>query len=177
MVKESLNVWRDLGHLSAVGFGSGLSPVAPGTVGSLAALVVGLPFLFASPLGFAVATAILTVVSVPIAGRTATALGVHDHPSIVIDEWAGLWLALVSYLFLSTAASQTGGSQAPAPIVNLCKYGLLTFVWFRFFDIVKPWPISLLDRHMRGGLGIVMDDLAAGLAAGLCAYFCFRLIQ
>ena len=77
----------------------------------------------------------------------AEQLGVHDHGGIVWDEFVGLWVAMA---FL------------PVSPVSL----VLGFSLFRFFDIVKPWPISWLDKNISGGLGIMIDDIAAGLAAG-----------
>ena len=135
--------------LLAFGFGSGLSPKAPGTMGTIAAipfwlLLVQLPQI---PYIFSVATAAL--IGISICGVAADRLGVHDHGGIVWDEFVGLWIAMA---FL------------PPTYVSLA----LGFVLFRLFDIIKPWPISWLDKHVGGGLGIMIDDVVAGLAAGVC---------
>jgi phosphatidylglycerophosphatase A len=134
--------------LVALGFGSGLLPVAPGTAGTLAAVPLYL-LLQDLPLG-----AYLTVVLVSlfggilVCGYTAARLGVHDHPAIVWDE-------VVGYLVTMTAA--------PAGWPWLAA----GFVLFRLFDILKPWPIGWLDRRVHGGTGIMLDDVIAGVFAAV----------
>lgn len=146
-------------HLLAFGLGTGLSPKAPGTVGTL----LGLPLWWLlAPLGpvvYAIAVAALIVVGIWICDRSAKMLGLHDCPGIVLDEVAG---------FLVTAAPLL-------PAFGLWPWpewtGLLAaFALFRLFDIWKPWPIRVLDEKVHGGLGIMLDDLVAGLyaAALLC---------
>jgi phosphatidylglycerophosphatase A len=130
----------------ATGLGSGLSPRAPGTVGSLAAL---LPWLLLSQLS--VPVYLLVVALVFALGTWASnwviaRTGVHDPGAVVIDEWVGLWIALLLV-------------PEGWPWV-LC--GLLAF---RFFDILKPWPIGWADRRIKGGLGVMVDDVIAGLFA------------
>lgn len=133
-------------HLLAAGFGTGLAPRAPGTAGTLAGVLLYLA-LAALPLPVYLALSLgLFLLGVWICGRAARDLNAHDHPSIVFDEMIG---------YLVTMAG------APSGIGWLA----LGFVLFRFFDIVKPWPISLLDRKVPGGFGIMLDDLAAGLLA------------
>ncbi len=131
-------------HWLAFGGGAGLAPVAPGTFGTL----VGIPFFLLMaglPLPYyLLLTAVLFAVGVWICDRSATALGVHDHPGIVWDE-------IVGYLVTMIAAPL----QWP--------WLLAGFVLFRFFDIVKPWPIRWLDRRVGGGFGIMVDDLLAGI--------------
>lgn len=137
---------RDPGHLLALGFGSGLVPRAPGTAGTLVAVplylsCVGLPgyaYLLVAVAAFAV--------GIYVCGRTARALGVHDHPGIVWDEVVG---------YLVTMA------WAPSGAI----WVVLGFVCFRLFDILKPWPIRAFDRSVHGGFGIMLDDLLAGFAA------------
>ena len=133
-------------HFFAFGFGSGLSPIAPGTIGTL----VGIPiYLLLSSLElylYIFALIIISIVGIITAGRSARLLETHDHGGIVIDEICGY---LVTMLF------------APSGWVWI----LLGFVLFRVFDIFKPWPISWLDRDIGGGLGIVADDLMAGIYA------------
>ena len=132
--------------LVALGFGSGLLPVAPGTAGTLAAIPL---YLLLQDLPLA---AYLTVVMVSlfggilVCGYTAARLGVHDHPAIVWDE-------VVGYLVTMTAAP-AGWSWLAAG-----------FVLFRLFDILKPWPIGWLDRRVHGGTGIMLDDVIAGVFA------------
>lgn len=135
-------------HLLALGFGTGLLPKAPGTFGTLAAL----PIYYAiGNLGLAWYVGVVLFVSVAgivICDYTSRQLHVHDHPGIVFDEIAG-------YLLTMTAVPFGPG------------WMLAGFIVFRFFDIIKPWPISWLDKHVQGGFGIMLDDLVAGVMAWL----------
>jgi phosphatidylglycerophosphatase A len=141
-------VFRDPIHLLAFGFGSGLAKYAPGTFGSLAALV--LYFAIAGLPGWAYLTVavVVTVAGFHICGESARRLGVHDHPGIVWDEWAGMLITL---------------AFAPAGLT----WVLVGFLLFRLFDILKPFPARYFDRHWHSGAGIVMDDVVAGLYAWL----------
>lgn len=147
-VRRRLSLW-DPGHLLALGLGTGLVPRAPGTAGSLLALPL---FLGLAPFGVslhALAVAALFILGIYVAGRSARALGVHDHGAIVIDEVAGMLLTWIG---------------APPGLAVV----IVGFVLFRLFDILKPWPIGYVDRHLAGGTGIMLDDLLAGaLAAGV----------
>lgn len=144
----SASLLRDPGHLLALGFGSGLAPKAPGTVGTLAALPLAW-LLLQLPLLVQLACLILAIVlGIWACGRCARALGEHDHGAIVWDEFAGLWLTLL-------------GMQPT--LLNL----VLGFALFRILDIAKPWPIRVADRRVHGGLGIMLDDLLAGALACL----------
>lgn len=130
----------------AFGLGSGLSPKAPGTAGTLAALVFAVP-LVALPLwaGLLVVAGAF-ILGCHLCGVTSRRLGVHDHGGIVWDEFVGMWLVLLFVPF------QAG-------------WWLLAFAAFRLFDILKPWPIRWLDRHVGGGFGIMVDDLLAAVYA------------
>jgi len=133
-------------HLIAFGFGSGLAPKAPGTFGTLVAIPL---YLLLEPLSltnFLIVLIILSLVSFYIAGKSAQLLGVHDHGGIVIDEICG---------YLVTMALAPSGWQ----------WIIIGFILFRIFDILKPWPINLLDKNVSGGVGIVLDDLMAGIYA------------
>ncbi len=136
-------------HIFALGLGSGLAPRAPGTIGTLAAI----PFwILMAPLALAVQLAIIGIsflAGIWLCEKTSQNLGVHDHGGIVWDEFVGLWLTM---LF------------APPGLAWL----LAGFALFRFFDIVKPWPIRYLDQKVHGGFGIMIDDVIAGIFAGLC---------
>lgn len=135
-------------HLLAFGLGSGCAPKAPGTAGTLLAVLLYLPL---SQLDLGWYLLLLTasiVIGVWLCDRTSRDLGVHDHPGIVWDEFAGYWLTMVA---------------APPGWVWI----IVGFVLFRLFDIWKPWPIGYLDRHVQGGLGIMLDDLVAGAFAAL----------
>lgn len=133
-------------HLLALGFGSGLARKAPGTFGSAAALPFWL-MIASMPQAYQLSLIVLAfIVGILICDTTGKALGVHDHGAIVWDEFVGLWIVLYF---------------APGGWIWL----LLGFGLFRFFDILKPWPIRAIDRSMRGGLGVMLDDVLAGLMA------------
>ncbi len=142
-------VWRRADSFIACGFGTGAAPYAPGTFGTLAALPIYWVMQASSLSVYLAATLILFVFGVWICGRTADALGVHDHGGIVWDEVVG---------FLVTM------SFAPAGWI----WWLCGFLLFRLFDIWKPWPIRLLDKQLGGGFGIMIDDVLAGVYAALC---------
>ena len=133
-------------HFLALGFGSGLAPIAPGTAGTLPGVLLawGLSLL-AWPWGGLLLIA-LTLLGVWLCEKTSADLGVHDHSGIVWDEIVGYaWMMLCLPWNVQTV--------------------LLAFVLFRFFDILKPWPISALDKHVHGGVGIMLDDCVAALFA------------
>ncbi len=141
----------------ACGFGSGLASVAQGTFGSLAALLpwlllreLSLPiYLTVVLLGFGVG-----VWACDVAGR---AIGVDDHRSLVWDEFIGQWIALVPLLM-----------PALLPPSGITWWMVLAgFALFRLFDVWKPWPIRWLDRHLKGGLGVMVDDVVAGIFAAI----------
>ncbi|WP_313550687.1 phosphatidylglycerophosphatase A [Pseudomonas sp.] len=139
-------VWRNPWHFLAFGFGSGTLPKAPGTWGSL----VALPFV---PLwhllpdwGYWLLLVALMIFGFWLCDRVADDMGVHDHEGIVWDEMVGIWITFW---------------MAPAG----WAWWLVGFAVFRFMDILKPWPISWLDRHVQGGVGIMIDDVLAGVFA------------
>ena len=133
-------------HFLAFGFGSGLSPWAPGTFGTLAALPVCWLCSFLPLWGYLLVTAAIVAVGPAICGRAARDMNLHDHPGIVWDELAGLMITMIAV------------PRTPWLV-------LAGFVAFRFYDIVKPPPIGWLDRRIHGGLGIMLDDIVAGLFA------------
>lgn len=128
-----------------LGLGSGLAPKAPGTFGTLAAIPLVVLVAMLGDVAFAVATAVACLVGVYICGATAKAMGEHDHPAIVWDEVAGYMVAMLA---------------VPVSWQTL----LVSFLLFRLFDIRKPWPIGWVDKRVHGGLGIMIDDIIAGLA-------------
>ena len=136
-------------HFLAFGMGAGCSPKAPGTMGTLIAVALYLPLSHLPLWAYLLATVIVSVVGIWICGWSARDLDVHDHPGIVWDEIAGYLITMIA---------------APAGLLWM----LIGFVLFRFFDILKPWPISWLDKHVGGDLGIMLDDVAAGIAALGC---------
>jgi len=140
------SVWRNPIHFLAFGFGSGAMPFAPGTFGTLAALPV---YLLMQPLNlwaYLAVVLVMTLVGIWLCHVTSRDLGVHDHGGIVWDE-------IVGYLITMIAAPS--GWQ----------WIVAGFVLFRFFDIIKPWPIGWVDRRVHGGLGIMLDDVLAGVLA------------
>ena len=140
---------KDPVHLLAFGLGSGAMARAPGTWGSLAAIPVWYLFAWVPGPGYWGGGLVAFLVGIWLCGRTASDLKVHDHSGIVWDEFVGMWVALG--LFPDTI------------------YGVLVaFALFRLFDIVKPWPIGWLDRRLPGGLGIMVDDVLAGVMALVC---------
>lgn len=146
MVNTNALIFRHPIYFIACGFGSGALPKAPGTWGTLMAL----PFYYVmqswAALPYALFVAVSFLAGIYFCDKTTKAFGLPDHPSIVWDEMVGLWLTL----FL-----------APTGIV----WVLLGFLLFRIFDITKPWPIAWVDRHVKGGLGIMLDDIIAGAFA------------
>ena len=142
-----------------IGLGSGLPKRAPGTWGTLGGLVIGLPLLQLGFIPFFVITLVASIVGVWICDRTSVLMQVHDDPHIVWDEWAGLWISLLPLSFVMTYAPE---------YLTIGYYWFaiaLAFVLFRFFDIAKPNPVKWADRKLSGGLGIMMDDILAGIMA------------
>ena len=130
----------------AFGFGSGLFPRAPGTAGTLAAIPL---YWLIADWGLVWYTAVVLVAAllgIWICGAASRELNVHDHPGIVWDEFVGYWITLWA---------------VPVDWVWM----LAGFVVFRVLDIAKPWPISYLDRKVKGGFGIMIDDILAGVMA------------
>ena len=149
MTFSSGSIFKNPVHFLAFGFGAGLAPKAPGTAGTLVAvplylLLINTLNLYAY-LGVVGAAFILGIY---LCGRTAADLGVHDHGGIVWDEFVGFWITMI--------------------LVPPTWYWLLAgFVLFRCFDILKPFPIGLLDKKVQGGFGIMLDDVIAGVFAGV----------
>lgn len=141
--------WRRPHQWLAFGFGAGLSPWAPGTVGTLVAIPPYLVLQALPPLGYLLVLALMFLVGLWACDKTARELGASDPGAIVWDEILG---------YLVTMALAPPG----------WTWILLGFILFRLFDILKPWPIGALDRRVKGGLGILLDDLVAGgMAWGL----------
>lgn len=151
VAKSRLNL-RNPWHLLATGFGSGLLPWVPGTWGSLAAI----PFwclMTLLPHDLYVLVLLVGIsVGVYLCHRTAKDMGVHDHGSIVWDEFIGMWITLM------------------AIPINSWPWVLAGFVVFRIFDMWKPWPIRWFDRNVHGGMGIMVDDIIAGVISAAILY-------
>ncbi|MDB2409053.1 phosphatidylglycerophosphatase A [Pseudomonadales bacterium] len=139
-------------HFFGLGLGSGLTGFAPGTFGTLAAIPL---WLLIAGQSFVIQCAVIliaSIVGIYFCGKTADDLGAHDHGAIVWDEFVGFWITM---LFVPTG----------------WLWIFLAFVMFRLLDILKPWPISYFDKQVHGGLGIMLDDIIAGLLAGIILYF------
>ena len=141
----------------AFGFGAGLAPRAPGTVGTLVAIPLYLVIAqWSLPVytGFVVMSGLL---GIWICGSASRALKVHDHPGIVWDEFVGLWITLWA---------------VPLDWV----WVVAGFVVFRVYDIAKPWPVSVLDEKVGGGIGIMIDDVLAGMMACVTLHLALWLV-
>ena len=137
---------RDPVHFLAFGFGSGCSPWAPGTFGTVVAIPVYL-LLNTTPLWlYLFITLIMFLAGIWLCDITTRKLGVHDHKGIVWDEIVGYLITMIA---------------APKGWIWI----IIGFVLFRLFDILKPWPISVADKQLKGGFGIMIDDVLAGFAA------------
>ena len=127
----------------AAGFGAGLSPVAPGTAGSLVALLPWLALRQLPLVWYVVALVLAFALGVWACGVAGRHVGVEDHGALVFDEFVGQWIALCA--------------APPA-----WPWALAGFALFRLFDIWKPWPVCVADRSVHGGLGVMLDDALAG---------------
>lgn len=139
-------VWSNPIHFLAFGFGAGLAKKAPGTWGTVAAIPVYLLCTLLPLPAYLGVVVLLAALGIWLCQVTANDMGVHDHPGIVWDEIVGFLITM---------------SAAPIGWLNI----LLGFLLFRLFDIWKPWPIYLLDRHVHDGFGIMIDDIVAGVYA------------
>ncbi len=143
---------KDPALLCAFGFGSGLSPKAPGTAGSLLALAL-MPVASLLPTwGYALALLICFFAGIYFCQHASRRLGCHDHGGIVWDEFVGIWLAL-------------------SCVPPTWPWWISGFLIFRALDIAKPWPIRLADKKVSGGFGIMLDDVIAGVATLLVLLF------
>jgi len=136
--------WGNPLHLLAFGLGSGGVPKAPGTAGTLAAIPLYLLLSSCSVTVYLAVVVTMLIFGVWLCGKVSEDLGVHDHGGIVWDEWVGFLITMI---------------WAPTGWL----WVLIGFSLFRLFDIWKPWPIGYLDRHLSGGLGIMLDDVLAGV--------------
>ncbi len=142
----------------ATGTYTGYSPVMPGTAGTVWGVVIAYFFSGATLPFQALLTALITLVSVPLAAEMVRYTGKGDPAIVVIDEAAGF---LISIFLI------------PFTAFNV----ILVFILFRFFDILKPYPAGLIDRAVGGGLGVVLDDVAAGVYANISAHLLIWLLR
>jgi phosphatidylglycerophosphatase A len=144
----------------AIGFGSGLSPVAPGTVGSLVALLPWLALRELSALYYVIAVFVAFAIGVWACSWVVRALRISDPSIAVWDEFVGLWIALAPLVLIPASA----------------WWILVGFILFRIFDIWKPFPISWADRNIDGGLGVMLDDVIAGIYAAIVLVLMIRFV-
>lgn len=145
-------------HFFGFGFGSGLIPLMPGTMGSIAAIPVIVAMSYLALPYYLILTVFSAVIGILICQKVSHDLGVHDHGSIVWDEIAGMMIVFIA--------------------IPISWHSLLIgFLLFRFFDILKPWPISFLDKHVHGGFGIMIDDLVAGLFSLILLHGFYAILQ
>ena len=132
----------------ATWFGCGLAPKVPGTFGTLGALPLVWAFSFFDPMHYMLATVTFAVIAIFVAHLYEVMTGQHDSGEVVIDEVAGFLVTMTWTPFA-------------------WKYVIVGFALFRFFDVLKPFPISYFDRNIKGGVGIVADDLVAGILSNI----------
>ena len=143
-------------------FSAGLSPIAPGTIGTLAALPFGFLILYYFGVGtLALLTVLITIMGIKETDVYEKESGEHDSQKIVIDEVAGVWLTLCITMSIEPMWLQ----------------GILAFVTFRLFDIWKPSVIGRIDKNVKGGKGVMLDDIVAGFFAGLLSLAIFKALE
>ena len=131
--------------------GIGLIPFAPGTFGSIFAWIAFI--LISHFVNMLVLTIVIIILSIWICEKASKDLFEKDHKSIVIDELAGMWVALLPVIYFASSQNER------------ITYAILALVFFRFFDILKPFPVSYIDQKYKNGFGIVFDDIIAGILA------------
>ena len=153
-------------HLLATLGGIGMAPIAPGTFGSIAAWLIFVYLShFISMINMIILTILLCILSIWICNQASKNLENKDHKSIVIDEFVGIWVALLPVLFVAN-------SQFERTV-----YALAALIFFRLFDILKPFPISYFDKNYKNGFGIVIDDVISGLIAIIPSYIILILLS
>lgn len=147
MIEPSQRRWNNHWiHFLAFGLGSGAAPKAPGTFGTLAAVPLYLLLAQLSTVAYLTVVVVSFIVGIYLCGQTSKDMKVHDHGGIVWDEFVGFWITMIALPFH-------------------WAWIVAGFVVFRFFDIVKPFPIGWFDKRVHGGLGIMIDDVIAGFFA------------
>ncbi len=143
-------------HLLALGFGSGLCPKAPGTMGSLVVVPICMLLVYCPWYLTLLLCLVTLMIGTYAASITEKAMGMHDNSAIVIDEFLGMFISVLFY--------------PPS-----WYYALLAFVLFRVFDILKPFPVNYVDKKVSGGLGVMLDDVLAGIYALIMAQIIFKI--
>ena len=157
---------KDPFHFAATLGGIGMMPIAPGTFGSITAWIIFVYLShFTSMINMLILTILFFIFSIWICSEASKDLENKDHKSIVIDELVGMWIALLPVLVIAN-------SQFERTV-----YALAALILFRFFDILKPFPISYFDKNYKNGFGIVIDDVISGLIAIIPSYLILILLS
>ena len=157
---------KDPFHFAATLGGIGTVPIAPGTFGSITAWIIFVYLShFISIINMLILTILFFILSIWICSEASKDLENKDHKSIVIDELVGMWIALLPVLVIAN-------SQYERTV-----YALAALILFRFFDILKPFPISYFDKNYKNGFGIVIDDVISGLIAIIPSYLILILLS
>ena len=158
------NILDRMVYWLGLGLGSGLPRRAPGTWGTVGGLIIAIPLLSLGFVPFLILTILSCILGVWICGRTAELMQGHDDPHIVWDEWAGIWITLLPLSYMGIADDNFWKNVSQ----ELSIFAIVVaFILFRFFDIVKPPPIGWADKRVAGGLGIMLDDIIAGIMAAV----------
>jgi phosphatidylglycerophosphatase A len=152
------DIVRDPALFMGFGLGSGLLTPAPGTWGTLAGWILFLPLLLLTEIGAWIVLILGLVLGSWFCQKSADYMGVHDHGSIVWDEFVGIWIVLI------TLPQQSW------------SYWIVAFLAFRVFDILKPWPIKWFDQNVEGGFGIMLDDVLAAIMASMSIWVVYYVI-
>ena len=145
-------------HFLATLGGIGLAPLAPGTAGSIFGWILFIILShYVGTYTFLVLIGFVIILAITSSGKASKDLVEKDHKSIVIDELAGIWVAMYPVIFIASTQYERS------------LYAILALIFFRLFDIFKPYPISYIDKNFKNGLGIVLDDLIAGIYSAIFA--------
>ena len=145
-------------HFLATLGGIGLVPLAPGTAGSIFGWILFIILShYVGMCTFLILIGVVIILAVISSGKASKDLVEKDHKSIVIDELAGIWVAMYPVIFIASTQYERS------------LYAILALIFFRLFDIFKPCPISYIDKNFKNGLGIVLDDLIAGIYSAIFA--------
>ena len=157
---------KDPFHFAATLGGIGMVPIAPGTFGSITAWIIFVYLShFISMINMLILTITFFILSIWICSEASKDLENKDHKSIVIDELVGMWIALLPVLVIANSQFER------------IVYALAALILFRFFDILKPFPISYFDKNYKNGFGIVIDDVISGLIAIIPSYLILILLS
>ncbi len=150
--------WKNPVNFIACGFGTGASPYAPGTIGTLIGVLIYLLIFSFNIYVYIALLVVFTLAGIWICGYAANNFGVHDHGGIVWDEVVGYLIGMIAIPFE-------------------WWWVITGFFIFRFFDIIKPYPIQMIDKKVHGGLGIMLDDVLAGIYTLICMHLLLWLVQ